>query len=90
MMTRILSREILPNGQMMTRFSPEGGGYLKEDGIMIQSGRKNEYREDKHMQAIELSAGIIEYEDTGGNGPILVLLYGLLMDGWRSVRFLMK
>lgn len=39
------------------------------------------------MQTIELSAGIIEYEDTGGSGPILVLLHGLLMDGsvWRHV-----
>lgn len=39
------------------------------------------------MQEIELSAGIIEYEDTGGSGPILVLLHGLLMDGsvWRHV-----
>lgn len=39
------------------------------------------------MQQIELSAGIIEYEDTGGSGPIIVLLHGLLMDGsvWRQV-----
>ncbi len=39
------------------------------------------------MQAIELSAGIIEYEDTGGSGPIVVLLHGLAMDGslWRHV-----
>lgn len=33
------------------------------------------------MQTIELSAGIIEYEDTGGSGPILVLLHGQLMNG---------
>jgi pimeloyl-ACP methyl ester carboxylesterase len=39
------------------------------------------------MQTIELSAGIIEYEDTGGSGPIVVLLHGLAMDGslWRHV-----
>jgi pimeloyl-ACP methyl ester carboxylesterase len=39
------------------------------------------------MQEIELSAGIIEYEDTGGNGPLVVLLHGLVMDGslWRHV-----
>lgn len=39
------------------------------------------------MQEIELSAGSIEYEDTGGSGPLLVLLHGLLMDGslWRHV-----
>jgi pimeloyl-ACP methyl ester carboxylesterase len=29
---------------------------------------------------IELSAGKIAYEDTGGDGPVLVLLHGLLMD----------
>lgn len=39
------------------------------------------------MQEVELSAGIIEYEDTGGSGPIVVLLHGLVMDGslWRHV-----
>ena len=39
------------------------------------------------MPEIELSAGAVEYEDTGGNGPVLVLLHGLAMDGslWRGV-----
>lgn len=39
------------------------------------------------MQEIDLPAGIIEYEDTGGSGPIVVLLHGLAMDGsvWRKV-----
>ena len=39
------------------------------------------------MQEIELSAGIIEYEDTGGSGPVVVLFHGLVMDGslWRHV-----
>lgn len=32
------------------------------------------------MSEIELSAGRIDYEDTGGDGPVLVLLHGLLMD----------
>lgn len=32
------------------------------------------------MKRIELSAGTIEYEDTGGDGPLLVLLHGLMMD----------
>lgn len=32
------------------------------------------------MKTIELSAGTIEYEDTGGDGPTIVLLHGLLMD----------
>lgn len=36
---------------------------------------------------IELSAGTIEYEDTGGKGPVIVLLHGLLMDSslWDAV-----
>ncbi|WP_369251591.1 alpha/beta fold hydrolase [Streptomyces sp. R41] len=34
----------------------------------------------KVQAAIELSAGTIEYEDTGGDGPVLVLLHGLMMD----------
>jgi pimeloyl-ACP methyl ester carboxylesterase len=39
------------------------------------------------MRAIELSAGIIEYQDTSGSGPVVVLLHGLAMDGsvWRRV-----
>ncbi len=39
------------------------------------------------MPEIELSAGTIEYEDTGGDGPTIVLCHGLLMDGslWRNV-----
>jgi len=39
------------------------------------------------MSEIELSAGTIEYEDTGGDGPVLVLLHGLLMDAslWDEV-----
>jgi pimeloyl-ACP methyl ester carboxylesterase len=32
------------------------------------------------MTEIELSAGTIEYLDTGGDGPVLVLLHGLMMD----------
>jgi pimeloyl-ACP methyl ester carboxylesterase len=39
------------------------------------------------MSQIELSAGTIEYEDTGGDGPTVVLLHGLLMDAslWDDV-----
>ncbi|HEX6711385.1 MAG TPA: alpha/beta hydrolase [Rubrobacter sp.] len=39
------------------------------------------------MLEIELSAGTIEYEVTGGNSPVLVLLHGLAMGGslWRGV-----
>jgi pimeloyl-ACP methyl ester carboxylesterase len=39
------------------------------------------------VREIELSAGTIEYEDTGGDGPAIVLLHGLLMDAslWDAV-----
>jgi len=33
------------------------------------------------MPEVELSAGPIEYADTGGDGPVLVFLHGLVMDG---------
>src|SRR5499425_1506312 len=33
------------------------------------------------MPAVELTAGTIDYQDTGGDGPVLVLLGGVLMDG---------
>jgi pimeloyl-ACP methyl ester carboxylesterase len=33
------------------------------------------------MPQLELTAGTIDYEDTGGDGPVLVLLGGLVMDG---------
>lgn len=32
------------------------------------------------MRKIELSAGTIEYQDTGGDGPTTILLHGLMMD----------
>lgn len=39
------------------------------------------------MLDIELAAGTIHYEDTGGDGPTVVFLHGLLMDHtlWRAV-----
>jgi pimeloyl-ACP methyl ester carboxylesterase len=39
------------------------------------------------MRRIELSAGTIDFEDTGGVGPTLVLLHGFLMDAslWADV-----
>jgi pimeloyl-ACP methyl ester carboxylesterase len=33
------------------------------------------------MAELELTAGTIDYQDTGGEGPVLVLLGGLVMDG---------
>ncbi|MGH2831297.1 MAG: alpha/beta fold hydrolase, partial [Solirubrobacteraceae bacterium] len=39
------------------------------------------------MPQVKLSAGTIEYQDTGGEGAVIVLLHGLIMDGslWRHV-----
>ena len=39
------------------------------------------------MYEVELSAGTIEYEDTGGDGPVVVLLHGVTMDEtlWRHI-----
>ena len=39
------------------------------------------------METVEVSAGPIEYTDTGGDGRVLVLLHGLAMDGrlWDGV-----
>jgi pimeloyl-ACP methyl ester carboxylesterase len=39
------------------------------------------------VREVEVQAGTIEYEDTGGDGPVVVLVHGLLMDGrqWRHV-----
>ncbi|MGC4946619.1 alpha/beta fold hydrolase [Streptomyces sp. DT224] len=39
------------------------------------------------MAEADLSAGTIEYLDTGGEGPVVVLLHGVAMDGslWRNV-----
>jgi hypothetical protein len=35
------------------------------------------------MKRVELSAGTIEYKDTGGDGPVVVLLHGLQRTGIR-------
>ena len=39
------------------------------------------------MPEVELSAGPIDYDDTGGEGPVLVFLHGVTIDGsvWRNV-----
>jgi pimeloyl-ACP methyl ester carboxylesterase len=39
------------------------------------------------MPKLELSAGTIDYQDTGGDGPVIVFVHGLMMDGslWRNV-----
>ncbi len=39
------------------------------------------------METVRVTAGLIEYGDTGGDGPVLVLLHGVNMDGtvWTPV-----
>jgi len=39
------------------------------------------------MTTIQLSPGVIDYTDTGGDGPVVVLLHGMLMDAslWDGV-----
>ncbi len=39
------------------------------------------------MPEVELTAGTIEYQDTGGDGPVLVFQHGVAMNGteWRDV-----
>jgi pimeloyl-ACP methyl ester carboxylesterase len=40
-----------------------------------------------NVPELDLTCGTIEYEDTGGDGPVIVMLHGLIMDGslWRNV-----
>jgi pimeloyl-ACP methyl ester carboxylesterase len=44
-------------------------------------------RSAPETRQIELSAGTVEYVDTGGDGPVVVMLHGLLMDAslWDDV-----
>jgi pimeloyl-ACP methyl ester carboxylesterase len=64
---------------------------LVDVGAMIGSGLLERsikfFPREAAMPEIELSAGTIEYEDTGGSGPVIVLFHGLAMDGrqWRHV-----
>jgi pimeloyl-ACP methyl ester carboxylesterase len=39
------------------------------------------------VSEVELSAGLIDYQDSGGDGPVLVFLHGVAMDGsvWQPV-----
>src|SRR4051794_30418030 len=54
---------------------------------IYQGFRFGARNEEGAMGEVELSAGTIEYQDTGGEGPVIVLLHGLAMDGsvWRHV-----
>src|SRR5439155_19799261 len=52
-----------------------------------RAGRGRGVRGAAGMSEIELSAGTIEYQDSGGGGPVLVLVHGLMMDAslWDEV-----
>jgi pimeloyl-ACP methyl ester carboxylesterase len=45
------------------------------------------FGEEPAMPEVALSAGVVEYTDTEGGGPVIVFLHGLLMDGslWEAV-----
>src|SRR3954454_4036111 len=68
-----------------SRWFPTGNWFVTSCGLrsLVVSAR-NHARMTKH---IELSAGTIDYEDSGGDGPVVVLLAGLLMDAtlWDGV-----
>src|SRR5260370_33706760 len=66
------------------RFVPRAVQMSLVDRSYCASGRP---RGGETMQEIELSAGIIEYEDTGGSGPVGGLLHGFVTDSslWRRV-----
>ncbi len=42
---------------------------------------------ENRMTEVQLSAGPVEYTDTGGDGPVLLFVHGLLMSGtvWRKI-----
>jgi pimeloyl-ACP methyl ester carboxylesterase len=39
------------------------------------------------VSELQVAAGVVDYEDTGGDGPVIVFLHGLVMDStvWRHV-----
>jgi pimeloyl-ACP methyl ester carboxylesterase len=51
---------------------------IREDGP--HSRRRGNPAAPAGVREIELSAGTIEYGDTGGDGPTIVFLHGLMMD----------
>jgi pimeloyl-ACP methyl ester carboxylesterase len=62
---------------------------MREYGEREHGDREHGDRERKYggVSQIELSAGTVDYTDTGGDGPVLVLLHGLMMDAslWDGV-----
>jgi pimeloyl-ACP methyl ester carboxylesterase len=48
--------------------------------VFWEAGVQGSVARERVRSEIALSAGTIEYEDTGGDGPVIVLLHGLMMD----------
>ena len=65
------------------------GKYLKNRVSVVRRtlGYQAEHGTGDIMETLRVTAGLIEYEDTGGEGPVLVLLHGVNMDGtvWTPV-----
>jgi pimeloyl-ACP methyl ester carboxylesterase len=67
---------------------PPGDGPLSQSDVSAYSLTRTIYQEagatdrggGDAMPVIELSAGTIDYEDTGGDGPVVVLVHGLGFD----------
>jgi pimeloyl-ACP methyl ester carboxylesterase len=66
---------------------PPFGADFDHFGKNGQGSQEQTMISDSHPSAIDLSAGPIDYIDTGGNGPTVVLIHGVLMNQtvWRDV-----
>jgi pimeloyl-ACP methyl ester carboxylesterase len=67
-----------------TRRAGSGPRVTPTDGFAMSGPEREKVPE---ARPVELSAGPIAYEDTGGDGPAIVLIHGLLMDSslWEGV-----
>ncbi len=54
--------------------------FIEGSFVRWEAGVQGSVAHERLRSEIELSAGSIEYEDTGGDGPVIVLLHGLMMD----------
>jgi pimeloyl-ACP methyl ester carboxylesterase len=67
---------------------PATGSVSASASTTEEDGGASEWRpRSPGTRAVELSAGTIEYQDTGGSRPVIVLLHGLMMDAslWDGV-----
>jgi pimeloyl-ACP methyl ester carboxylesterase len=58
-----------------------GYGRVSRVAWLAEASRPDLNKEVLDMPTVELTAGPIDYEDSGGDGPVLVFLGGVLMDG---------